>query len=104
MTGISDCIPDNPEESSYGKPSRASSRRIIHADICRDAVRTGTDRFRCSLAYDATAGHASARTHVDEIIRRSRLHQDHVRLTTTVAPEATNESNTRSNTSTSNGV
>ena len=30
----SDCIPDNPEESSYGKPSRASSRRIIHADIC----------------------------------------------------------------------
>ena len=27
------------------------------------------DRFRCSLAYDATAGHASARTHVDEIIR-----------------------------------
>ena len=28
-----------------------------------------SDCIRCSLAYDATAGHASARTHVDEIIR-----------------------------------
>lgn len=49
----------------HGRVRGGSSTQIS----ARDAVRTGTDRFRCSLAYDATAGHASARTHVDEIIR-----------------------------------
>ena len=37
--------------------------------FARDALRAGADRFRRSLAYDATAGHAPDRTHVDEVIR-----------------------------------
>ena len=49
----------------HGRVRVGSSTQIS----ARDAVRTGADRFRCSLAYDATAGHAPDRTHVDEVIR-----------------------------------